>query len=148
MDTCLHPPCKAATQGVWRSLKYSVGPAVLKKPRIVVYLICQKSGLQLLNTRGAAFQCNYNTKPVRSAFLYFDWKSPMEIAFSEQKNLISTFFWQLLQNQIGENVFSAGCPNHACCKAVFAIFVLLRQIIWPARPFASFETMSDYGFLR
>jgi hypothetical protein len=78
----VHPPCEAATQGFWRSLKSSVGPAVLKKPRIVVYLIYQKSRLQLLNTRRAAFLCNYNTKPVRTAFQYFDWKSLMEIAFS------------------------------------------------------------------
>ena len=82
--------------GVWRSLKSSVGPAVLKKPCIVVYLICQKSALQLLNTGRAAFLCNYNTKPVRSAFQYFDWKSLMEIAVSQLKISRSTFFRHLL----------------------------------------------------
>ena len=104
--------------GVWRSLKSSVGPAVLKKPRIVVYLIYQKSGLQLLNTRRAAFLCNYNTKPVRSAFQYFDWKSLMEIAFSQQKILILTFFDTCYRTKLRGNVFTAGCRNHACCTAV------------------------------
>ena len=92
MDTCLHPPCKA----VWRSLKSSVGPAVLKKPCIAVYLICQKSALQLLNTGRAAFLCNNNTEPVRSAFQYFDWKSLMEIAVSQLKISRSTIFRHLL----------------------------------------------------
>ena len=95
MDTCLHPPCKAATWCL-TSLKSSVGPAVLKKPCIVVYLICQKSALQLLNTGRAAFLCNYNTKPVRSAFQYFDWKSLMEIALSQLKISRSTIFRHLL----------------------------------------------------
>ena len=86
--------------GVWRSLESSVGPAVLKKPCIVVYLICQKSALQLLNTGRATFLCNYNTKPVRSAFQYFDWKSVIEIAISQQKIWRSSLFRHLLQNQI------------------------------------------------
>ena len=96
--------------GFRRSLKSSVGPAVFMKPCIVVYLICRKSALQLLNTRRATFLCNYNTKPVRSVFRYFDWKSlMMEIAFSHitaKKFNINSFL-----------TLVTGCRNHACCMA-------------------------------
>ena len=92
---------------------------MLKKPCIVVYLVCQKSVLQLLKTRRAAFLCNYNTKPVRSAYQYFDWKSLVEIVFSQQIFLISTFFFDnCYRTEFRGNVFTAGCRNHACCMAV------------------------------
>ena len=94
-----------------RSLKSSVGPAVLKKPCTVVYLICRKSALQLLNTRRAAFLCNYNTKLVRSACQYFDWKSPLEIDFPQKKILMSICFLHLLQNQIAGKRFYRWLPK-------------------------------------
>ena len=95
MDTCLHPPCKA----VWRSLKSSVGLAVLEKPCIVVYLILEFVKNQHYSCKygyPAAFLCNNNTKPVRSAFQYFDWKSLMEIVVSQLKISRSTIFRHLL----------------------------------------------------
>ena len=98
MDTCLHPPCKAATWCLTLS-KVLCGPScVVETVQCCLphFSICQKSALRLLNTGRAAFLCNYNTKPVRSAFQYFDWKSLMEIAFSQLKISRSTFFRHLL----------------------------------------------------
>jgi hypothetical protein len=51
----------------FRSLKSSVGPAVLKKPCIVVYLILEFVKNQHYSCKygyPAAFLCNNNTKPV------------------------------------------------------------------------------------
>jgi hypothetical protein len=122
--------------GVWRSLKSSVGPAVLKKPCIVVYLICQKSALRLLNTGRAAFLCNYNTKPVRSTFQYSDWKSQMNIYFSPQKISRSTLFRHLL--------VSTRAPGYNNLKTYYNVLVYsCTKLSTTAVPLYSCSTRVD-----